>query len=210
MNVHHLLWKPDEAHLVDEAAATTARVVDRVLGNGFIGRLLRGSWLGHPTHPLLVTLPIGAWISSAVLDWGFSDRDAARRLVAIGLAAASPTMLAGLAEYPALGPRQRRVGLFHAIFNTAAAVCSRRHINTRRRNDTAARCLTVLGLGAVGCGGALGGHLSYAQVAGVYRWQISGASRRRLSCDVGAPNRRRPGARRRIRWRRGACRSRWG
>jgi uncharacterized membrane protein len=172
MNVHHLLRKPEETHLVDEAAATTARVIDRVLGNGVIGRLLRGSWLGHPTHPLLVTVPIGAWISSAVLDWGFGDRDAARRLVAIGLAAASPTMLAGLAEYPTLDPRQRRVGLFHAIVNTAAAALfSASYVNARRRNDTAARCLTVLGLGSVGLGGALGGHLSYAQGAGVYRWQ---------------------------------------
>ena len=31
MNVHHLLRKPEEAHFVDEAAATTARVVDRDL-----------------------------------------------------------------------------------------------------------------------------------------------------------------------------------
>ncbi len=29
---------------------------------------LHGVWLGHPLHPALVQIPMGAWISSAVLD----------------------------------------------------------------------------------------------------------------------------------------------
>ncbi|GAB2768262.1 hypothetical protein GCM10027072_79070 [Streptomyces bullii] len=30
--------------------------------------LLHGRWLGHPVHPLMVQVPIGSWLSAAVLD----------------------------------------------------------------------------------------------------------------------------------------------
>ena len=41
----------------------------------------------------------------------------------------------------------------------------------RREHPRAARTLTLLGLAAISVGGALGGHLSYAQGAGMFRWQ---------------------------------------
>ncbi|MFE2629684.1 (2Fe-2S)-binding protein, partial [Streptomyces sp. NPDC059374] len=30
--------------------------------------VLHGRWLGHPLHPLMVQVPIGSWMSAAVLD----------------------------------------------------------------------------------------------------------------------------------------------
>lgn len=175
MDMHALLQKPESADTLDAAADLTAGAVDVVLGDGALARGLRGSWLGHPTHPLLVTLPIGAWMSSAVLDLVFSDRDAARQLIAIGLAAAPPAVLAGLAEFPTLGRRQRRVGLLHAAGNTVgAAAFLMAYRKYKRGKIGAARAFSVLGLTAVSVGGALGGHLSYAQGAGVHRWQLTG------------------------------------
>ena len=41
----------------------------------------------------------------------------------------------------------------------------------RREKPAAARRYAILGLLAMGIGGALGGHLSYAQGAGMFRWQ---------------------------------------
>ncbi|MCV7278779.1 DUF2231 domain-containing protein [Mycolicibacterium flavescens] len=175
MDMHALLQKPESADRLDTAADITAGAVDVVLGDGALARGLRGSWLGHPTHPLMVTLPIGAWMSSAVLDLVFKDREAARRLIAIGLAATPPAVLAGLAEFPTLGRRQRRVGLLHAAGNAVGAaaflIAYRKY---KRGRIGAARAFSVLGLTAVSVGGALGGHLSYAQGAGVHRWQVTG------------------------------------
>ena len=34
-----------------------------------VSRLLAGPY-GHPFHPILVTIPIGAWVSSLVFDIG--------------------------------------------------------------------------------------------------------------------------------------------
>ncbi|WP_241010792.1 hypothetical protein [Mycobacterium camsae] len=41
----------------------------------------------------------------------------------------------------------------------------------RKGRCRAARLFTLLGLTAIGVGGALGGHLSYSQGAGMFRWQ---------------------------------------
>ncbi|WP_238949414.1 DUF2231 domain-containing protein [Mycobacterium sp. IDR2000157661] len=172
--MHALLQIPESAGTLDATADRAAETVDRVLGNGALARGLRGSWLGHPTHPLLVTVPIGAWLSSGVLDVVYQDRDAARRLIAIGLAATPAAVLAGWAEFPTLGPRQRRVALVHAAGNAVAAASFwMAHRQYKRSRIKAARMFSVLGLTAVSVGGALGGHLSYAQGAGVHRWQLT-------------------------------------
>lgn len=173
--MHALLQMPESASSLDALGDRTAGAVDLVLGDGALARGLRGSWLGHPTHPLMVTLPIGAWMSSMVLDLVFKDRDAARQLIGLGLAATPPAVLAGLAEFPTLGRRQRRVGLLHAAGNTVAAVSFWVAYRKYKRGKIgAARMFSVLGLTAVSVGGALGGHLSYAQGAGVHRWQLTG------------------------------------
>jgi uncharacterized membrane protein len=71
-----------------------------------VAALLRGIRLGLPVHPLLVTLPIGAWTSAAMLDC-VGPRLAAQQLIGVGLAAVPATVLAGLADYPDLTGAQR-------------------------------------------------------------------------------------------------------
>ncbi|WP_246365504.1 DUF2231 domain-containing protein [Kibdelosporangium persicum] len=157
---------------VDRPAATVAAAVRRGLKASKADGALRGSWLGHPLHPLMVTVPIGAWVSAAVLDAGNRNDDAARKLIAIGLTAAPPTILLGLADYGELDKRQRRVGLVHAVTNAAAVGCFAASYQLRRRGrHTAGKLMSTLALTVLSTGGALGGHLSYAQGAGVHRWQ---------------------------------------
>ncbi|WP_158853242.1 DUF2231 domain-containing protein [Saccharothrix deserti] len=168
MVVRRTLHAAESVRAVDGPADAIARAVRRVLGRGKADRLLRGAWLGHPVHPLLVTVPIGAWVCSAVLDVGFGQRTAARRLVTIGLAATPPTVLVGLADFSRLNVTQRRVGVLHAAVNTLAASCFL--ASTRCRSDRSARAWGLVGLVVLSTGGALGGHLSYAQGAGVHRW----------------------------------------
>ncbi|OBJ82131.1 DUF2231 domain-containing protein [Mycobacterium asiaticum] len=172
MNLHHVLGGVERLEVLDEPAAVAARVAGQVVGRGGLARALRGSWLGHPVHPLLITIPVGTWMTSAVFDVIFKDVTTARRLIAVGLAATPPTLLAGWADYTLLGRRQQRVGLVHALSNFAGVVMFSLSYRSYRNNRLrAARVYTLAGLAAISVGGALGGHLSYAQGAGMFRWE---------------------------------------
>src|SRR5438874_10549185 len=63
--------------------------------------VLSGTWLGHPLHPPLTDVVIGAWTSALVLDV-CDGGDAADGLVAVGVLAALPTALAGLSDWAEL------------------------------------------------------------------------------------------------------------
>ncbi|WP_428834168.1 DUF2231 domain-containing protein [Lentzea roselyniae] len=167
-----MLRTAENLRAADRPAAAVATAARRLLRSSRLREVLRGSWLGHPLHPLIITVPIGAWVCASALDVRAGNEDAARRLTGIGLAAAPPTVLLGLADYDGLGPRQQRVGVVHAAANTAALACFTASYAARRREaHTEGKLLSLLGLAALGVGGALGGHLSYAQGAGVFRWQ---------------------------------------
>ncbi|WP_410643832.1 DUF2231 domain-containing protein [Amycolatopsis sp. lyj-346] len=166
---HRILWKAEEAQVLDGPATGLKRLLGGVAGSS-VTRQLRGQGLGHPLHPLAVTVPVGAWLCSAAFDLRPDGRDTARRLVAAGLLAAPAAMVLGLADYTGLDGRQRRVGLVHAAANaTATALFAASYL--ARRGGRSGRLLGVLGLAATSMGGALGGHLAYAQGAGVFRWQ---------------------------------------
>jgi uncharacterized membrane protein len=172
MNLHRVLRSVENWRAADRPGAAVATAVRRALDGNRAAAALRGSWLGHPLHPLMVTVPIGAWVSAAVLDMRRNTDETARSLVGIGLVAAAPTALLGLVDFGDLGERQRRVGLVHALANTAASGCLLASYRARSRGARGAgRLLTLVGLTVLGAGGALGGHLSYAQGAGVHRWQ---------------------------------------
>jgi uncharacterized membrane protein len=170
MGLHEILRRTESVTAVDEPAGALARTIAKILPKK-AAELLRGSWLGHPVHPLLVTLPIGAWTSSAVLDC-LGRRTAARQLIGIGLAAVPVTVLAGAADYPDLTTAQRRTGVAHAAANSVAtAFLLASYVCRTRGKHQAGIALSAVGLATLSIGGALGGHLAYAQGGGVYRYQ---------------------------------------
>lgn len=169
MNLHRLLQSAEQVRAVDRPAAAIARVLRKALRNPAVDGAVRGAWLGHPLHPIAVTLPIGAWTSAAIFDLVLSDPQSARRLQAIGLAAFPPTAWLGWADFSALDVEQRRVGLLHAISNGAAAACFVAAL--RSKSHGANRAWGLGGLLVVSLGGLLGGHLAYAQGAGLRRWE---------------------------------------
>ena len=172
MNLHQLLGSVEGVESLDAPAAATSRIAGRLIEGTRLAGALRGSWLGHPVHPLLITIPVGTWMTSAVFDILFKDVTTARRLIAVGLAATPPTVLAGWADYSLLDRRQQRVGLVHAASNAVGVTMFWLSYRAYRRNrNRAARIYSFLGLAAISVGGALGGHLSYAQGAGMFRWQ---------------------------------------
>lgn len=172
MKIPETLSSVESLAQVDPPARALQRQVRRVLPEGPVYRALAGSWIGHPLHPLIVLMPVGAWMSAGILDLLPRQQEAARRLVLTGLIGAVPAVAAGLAEYRELDERGRRVGLVHALANLTASACYATSYGLRRRGRTGAgKAAAMLGLAAVSAGGALGGHLTYAQGAGVFRWQ---------------------------------------
>ncbi|CAL9315387.1 MULTISPECIES: Rieske 2Fe-2S domain-containing protein [unclassified Streptomyces] len=128
---------------------------------------LHGRWLGHPVHPLMVQVPLGSWLSAAVLDALPGHRRAARTLIGVGLATAGPAAVAGWTDWADLPKEQQRVGLVHAAANlTAVALYASSYLARRRGRVWRGKALGLAGLSVVAAGGALGGHLAYRQAAG--------------------------------------------
>jgi uncharacterized membrane protein len=82
---------------------------------------------GHPFHPILVTIPIGAWVSSLVFDIASRVNahgspalvDASYWLIAVGLLGAVTAALFGLMDLLTIERRTRAftVGLTHMSLN---------------------------------------------------------------------------------------------
>jgi nitrite reductase/ring-hydroxylating ferredoxin subunit len=140
----------------------------RAVLRGRIQDVLHGVWLGHPLHPAVVQLPVGAWMSAAVLDAVPGTGPAATVLVGVGTASAVPATVAGLNDWASLAREQRRVGLVHAAANTVAlglyAASTVARLAGRHRLG---KRLSYTGLGLAGLGAYLGGHLSFQQGASV-------------------------------------------
>jgi len=121
--------------------------------------VLHGVWLGHPLHPMLVQVPVGAWLSASVLDFARGDERAARLLVATGLIAAVPAALAGTADWSEQHEQQMRVGIVHAAGNVVALGLYGASLAPRDRRLS--RALRLAGLAAASASGLLGGHISF-------------------------------------------------
>jgi hypothetical protein len=159
----------EEATFLDRPAEVLGPKVRALFGTGPRGSFLRGEWLGHAIHPPLTDVVIGTWTSATLLDL-FGGRDssaAAQRLVALGLAPAGPTAWTGWAEWSELGPRDRRVGLVHAVSNGAAIGMYAASWMARRRGQRGRGArLALAGWTVSGAAAYLGGHLVAARKAG--------------------------------------------
>ncbi|WP_412075799.1 DUF2231 domain-containing protein [Streptomyces xanthophaeus] len=141
----------------------------RSLPLGGMRDLLHGRPLGHPLHPVLVQVPIGCWLSAAVLDVVPGAQRAATTLTAVGLAGVAPAAVAGWVDWADLPPEQARVGLAHAVSNVAAVVCYAASLRGRLHGRSAkGRLWSLGGLAAVAVTGALGGHVAYRQAVGAH------------------------------------------
>ena len=157
----------ERAKGLDAVADPVAGAADKVLSPKWLTNLLSGTPIGHPVHPLMVTIPIGSWTSSIFFDLT-GRKDAADALVGLGVLSALPTAVAGLSDWRHTDGAERRVGLVHAISNTVAVTAYGVSWFARRagRRKTGI-VLSSVGAVAVGVGGWLGGHLSYAMGVGV-------------------------------------------
>jgi nitrite reductase/ring-hydroxylating ferredoxin subunit/uncharacterized membrane protein len=156
---------------LDPVAEPIAKWVRDTIPSGPVKDALSGTWLGHALHPLLQLLPLGTWTSAVILDLLGGDEDAADLLVGTGLLATLPTVATGLTDYAdttVASESVKRIGILHAAANVTGTALFATSLLARRRGARGrGKLLALAGMGAVGAGGWLGGHLSYAEGVGV-------------------------------------------
>ncbi|GHJ12045.1 Rieske (2Fe-2S) protein [Micromonospora sp. AKA38] len=166
--MRQLLTKLEQASGLDRVGDRVQRVVQGTLRSQRVRDALHGVWLGHPLHPAMVQVPVGAWISAAVVDLLPGQRRAATALVGLGTVSALPAAVAGWNDWAALSRDQRRIGLVHAGANIVGLTLYAGSLAARLNGRHGlGRALAYLGLSAASGGAYLGGHLAYTQGAQV-------------------------------------------
>jgi nitrite reductase/ring-hydroxylating ferredoxin subunit/uncharacterized membrane protein len=161
-----VLTKLEEARSLDAPGDKLQSAVTTVARPRWVRDALHGTWIGHALHPVLVQLPVGAYVSAAILDLMPGTNKAATTLIAAGTAGAAPAAAAGLVDWAEMSPGRRRVGLVHAGANTVAIGLYAASLVARLRGrHTQGKIFGFAGLTVAGLGAYLGGHLAYAQSA---------------------------------------------
>jgi nitrite reductase/ring-hydroxylating ferredoxin subunit/uncharacterized membrane protein len=164
--LHKLMARIEHTEALDKVAQPVAGLVGRLVKPRPVRNILSGSYLGHPLHPLMTDLPIGAWTMATLLDTvgGRRAEPAADLLVTAGILTAAPTAWAGLNDWSDTQGEDRRVGLVHAAANATALVCFTASLVARRSGRRGiAKVIALGGFGLLMSGGYLGGHLSYSR-----------------------------------------------
>ena len=156
-----------------------AKVVSKVLtkpggGPTRIDDFLNGVWLGHPLHPVLTDVPIGAWTMGLILD-GLETvtgrpefNPGADAAVGVGLLGALGAAVTGAAQWQYTIGRQRRLGLSHALLNVAAVGLYGASMLCRVNGKRGAGKITaLLGFGVMTVAAYIGGDLAYGERLGV-------------------------------------------
>jgi nitrite reductase/ring-hydroxylating ferredoxin subunit/uncharacterized membrane protein len=155
---------------LDAVSEPVSKAVSDVLPPGRVKDILTGTWLGHPLHPVLTDVVLGAWTSSFVLDaiGGERTEQAADALVGLGVLASAPTALTGLADWVDTWGPTARVGTVHALGNLAAAsVYALSWIARKRGAREVGVALGMLGMAIASGTAYLGGHLVFGRGVGV-------------------------------------------
>lgn len=155
---------------LEPVAAWLAGLLGSVLGCQRIKDILSGSWLGHPLHPAVTDIPVGALTAATVLELVSGDEadSTVDALLVLGLVSVVPAALSGASDWVDTVDRDRRLGLVHAMANSGASLLYLASLVSRRTGSRGrGRVFSLLGLGALGAGGYVGGHLVFARGLGV-------------------------------------------
>jgi len=128
--------------------------------------LLNGTWLGHPLHPAITDVPVGAWTAALVLDL-LGERRGAKIAVAVGLAGALGAAASGLTDWLDTYGKPRRLGVVHAAVNGTATLLYAGSLLTRDRSPQMGVALSAIGYAAVALGALFGGVISLDMQIGV-------------------------------------------
>jgi len=145
--------------LVEQGGPAARRVKD----------LLNGVWLGHPLHPALTDVALGAWWTGVLLDL-VGARASADAAMTVGVVAAVPTAVSGAADWSDTEGKQRRNGLVHALLNSIGLSCMVLSLFARRGEQRfLGSVLSTIGVSLASASAWLGGELVFRQGTGVDR-----------------------------------------
>ena len=132
---------------------------------------------GHPFHPILVTVPIGAWVASLVFDIvsrvgddATAFADGAYWLIGIGIVGALAAAMFGFLDLLAIptGTRAFRTALLHMALNLGVValfavgfVLRRGQLDEPDGTPIGLLVVSVVGLAVLGASGWLGVMLTY-------------------------------------------------
>lgn len=150
--------------------------------------LLHGTWLGHPLHPAITDVPVGAWLLAAVFDivWLVSPHAnawaarGAELLVLVGIVGALGAAVTGMADWSDTYGAERSIGLYHGGLNALAlvlyVVSAVLRLMTGTGESTPAAIVGFVGLGLVLTAAYLGGEMVFDKGTGVNHtaWEESG------------------------------------
>lgn len=152
------------ASLQYRIAAATANNPWRAVVSALSGE----SWIGHPAHPAVVIVPSGLWLTSAVYDARSADgtdpeaERIADATLKLGLLAAVPAALTGIAQFLRTDGIARRVAAVHWALNLGAVgLYSASWIARSQGRRSGGRKLSTAAIVLVGPGAYLGGELAY-------------------------------------------------
>ena len=128
---------------------------------------LHGRWLGHALHPVLATIPLGAWTTTQLLDLA-GEESAADLSLTLGITGALGAALAGIVDWTETDGIDRRLGLVHAALNTVGMALNVTSLIMRRSGRRRGGVLlSVTGFALANFAAYLGGELSYSRGVGV-------------------------------------------
>lgn len=135
---------------------------------------LHGTWLGHPLHPMLTDIPVGAWTAAAFMDIlelsGNKQLSAgADASIGVGIAGALGAALSGLTDWTGTSQKRRKIGLMHGLLNLTATSLYATSLILRKQkvSRTTAIGLALTGYGITALAAYLGGHLVFREQTGV-------------------------------------------
>jgi nitrite reductase/ring-hydroxylating ferredoxin subunit/uncharacterized membrane protein len=161
---------------LDAVAEPLSRAVRGVFeaagpGGAAVKNALHGVWLGHPLHPVLTDLPLGAWTTALALD-ACADRDpgmerAATFAMGLGLLGAAGSAITGLTDWSETGGASRRAGLVHGLLNVAATTLIGTAYVRRVSSSGSGRACAWAGYMLSVAAAYIGGDLVYGRRIGV-------------------------------------------
>ncbi len=179
MNVNKIIELAESPDWVEKTAATVQpAILDAFKAAGKPGQavkdFLHGTALGHPLHPILTDIPIGAYTVTAVMDvmelaGNKKLKAGADASLAIGLAGAAGAAVTGAADWTGTSGQNRRIGLMHATLNIGATLLNIASFTLRKKKSTRAvgLGLSFAAFGITAISAYLGGHLVYGEQMGV-------------------------------------------
>jgi nitrite reductase/ring-hydroxylating ferredoxin subunit/uncharacterized membrane protein len=135
---------------------------------------LNGVWLGHPLHPVITDIPVGAWTTALLFDIACiirrkrKYRDAAEVAIGLGIAGSALAAITGLADWKDIKGKDRRAGIVHATLNAiVASLYTGSLIARRKRARGLGQGLGMLGWSMLLVSTWIGGELVYEYRDGV-------------------------------------------